>query len=65
MFLQSYILVFPQQSHCSYRSNCTGAKISGMVRIEFGNETDLQAALGTVGPISVTVDGSSKAFRVG
>ena len=38
--------------------------MSGMVRIEFGNETDLQTALGTVGPISVTIDGSSKPFRV-
>ena len=38
--------------------------MSGVVRIEFGNETDLQAALATVGPISVTIDGSSKAFRV-
>lgn len=38
--------------------------MSGMVRIEFGNETDLQAALGTVGPVSVTIDGNSKAFRV-
>ena len=35
-----------------------------MVRVDFGNETDLQAALGTVGPVSVTIDGSSKAFRV-
>ena len=38
--------------------------MSGMVRIEFGNETDLQAALGTVGPVSVTINGNSKAFRV-
>ena len=38
--------------------------MSGMVRIEFGNETDLQAALATVGPVAVTIDGSSKAFRV-
>ena len=35
-----------------------------MVRIEFGNETDLQAALATVGPVAVTIDGCSKAFRV-
>ena len=38
--------------------------MSGMVRIDFGNETDLQAALGTVGPVAVTIDGNSKAFRV-
>ena len=54
----------PQQSYCSYTSNCTCAKMSGMVRIEFANETDLQAALATVGPVAVTIDGSSKAFRV-
>ena len=53
-----------QQSYCSYSSNCTDAKMSGIVRIEFGNETDLQAALGTVGPLGVTIDGNSKAFRV-
>ena len=53
-----------QQSYCSYSTNCTGAKMSGMVRIDFGNETDLQAALGTVGPVAVTIDGNSKAFRV-
>ena len=53
-----------QRSYCSYKFNCAVAKMSGMVRIEFGNETDLQTTLGTVGPISVTIDGSSKPFRV-
>ena len=38
--------------------------MSGVVRIEFGNETDLQTALATVGPISVTIDGNSTSFKV-
>ena len=59
-----HVIISSQQSYCSYRANCTCAKMSGMVRIEFGNETDLQAALATVGPVAVTIDGSSKAFRV-
>lgn len=35
-----------------------------MVTIPYGNEDDLQAATATAGPIAVSVDASSNAFRV-
>ena len=38
--------------------------MSGVVNIKSGSEADLHAAVATVGPISITVDGSSNGFRV-
>ncbi len=47
-----------------YSRNYTGVKISGIIRIEEGNEKDLMGAVANVGPVSVAIDGSSNAFRV-
>lgn len=38
--------------------------MSGSVSISSGNENDLQSAVANVGPIAVSVDASSNAFRV-
>ena len=38
--------------------------MSGIVSIKTGDETDLQAAVASVGPVSVAVDGRNTAFRV-
>ena len=40
------------------------AGISGVVRIRSGSESDLLAAVATVGPVAVNVDASSNTFRV-
>jgi len=38
--------------------------MSGTVAIQSGSESNLQAAVANVGPVSVAVDGKSNAFRV-
>ena len=38
--------------------------MSGVVRIESGSESDLLAAVATVGPVAVNVDATSNTFRV-
>ena len=39
--------------------------MSGSVAVPTGDETELQAAVASVGPVAVAVDGRNKAFRVG
>ena len=53
-----------QQSGCAFDRSCIGAQISGSVSVKFGDESSLQAAVATAGPVAVAVDGSNKAFRV-
>lgn len=53
-----------QQSSCVYNEDYTGAKMSGIVTINQGSESDLLGAVANVGPVAVAVDGSSNAFRV-
>nr|ACH48000.1 silicatein A2 [Latrunculia oparinae] len=59
---KSYPFQGKQQS-CVYDDQDTGGKISGMVRIKQGSESDLIGAVANVGPVSVAIDGSSNAFR--
>lgn len=47
-----------------YDDQYAGVKISGMVRIKQGSESDLMGAVANVGPVSVAIDGYSNAFRV-
>lgn len=42
-----------------------GAQMSSFINIQSGVETNLQRAIAYVGPVSVAVDASNKAFRVG
>ena len=53
-----------QQGQCEYGHSSPATDITGMVRIKRGSETDLLAAVATVGPVAVNVDASSKLFRV-
>ena len=47
-----------------YDDDYTGAKISGMIRISSGSESNLLGAVAYVGPVAVAIDGNSNAFRV-
>ncbi len=38
--------------------------MSGMISLPSGNEKELLAAVATVGPVSIMMDGASNAFRV-
>jgi len=58
------LLFCPQQSSCNFNKNNIGASMSGTVAIQSGSESNLQAAVANVGPVSVAVDASSNAFRV-
>ncbi len=53
-----------QQETCHYRKEASGIAMSGIVSLPPGSEKELLAAVATVGPVSVSVDGSSNAFRV-
>nr|CAI46305.1 silicatein alpha [Suberites domuncula] len=52
-----------KQSSCNYNSKYKGTSMSGMVSIKSGSESDLQAAVSNVGPVSVAIDGANSAFR--
>lgn len=49
---------------CQFDEDAVGATMSGMVVIKPGSESELQAAVAYVGPVSVAVDASSNGFRV-
>lgn len=53
-----------QQYSCRYNEKNVGAKMSGIVYIKKGSESDLLSAVANVGPVAVAVDGTSSAFRV-
>ncbi len=53
-----------QQKQCEFDEDKIAAEISGVVSIRSGSESDLLAAVATVGPIAVGVDASSKSFMV-
>jgi len=48
---------------CRFKKECIGAQITGYVTIESGKENDLEAAVATVGPISVIIDASHGGFQ--
>ncbi|CAF1172783.1 unnamed protein product [Rotaria sordida] len=48
---------------CRFNSTNIGATDTGFVQIRMFNETDLQAAIATVGPISVSIDDSQSSFH--
>eukprot|EP00731_Ephydatia_muelleri_P007190 Em0003g1438a len=52
-----------KQSICAYTSKNSGASATGVVEIQSGNEYDLQAAVASVGPVAVSVDANTYAFR--
>eukprot|EP00731_Ephydatia_muelleri_P018317 Em0011g357a len=52
-----------KQSSCQYSSKNSGASATGVISIASGSETDLLAAVATVGPVAVAVDANTNAFR--
>lgn len=52
-----------QDEKCRYKNSTIGAEDTGFVDIKEGNETDLQIATATVGPISIAIDASQFSFQ--
>nr|CAQ03433.1 silcatein 2 [Spongilla lacustris]CAQ54052.1 silicatein alpha 4 [Spongilla lacustris] len=52
-----------KQSSCQYNSKNSGASATGVINIAFGSESDLLAAVATVGPVAIAVDANTNAFR--
>ncbi|XP_072453046.1 cathepsin L2-like [Notamacropus eugenii] len=52
-----------KDGNCRYRAETAIANVTGYVYIPSENETALQMAVATVGPISVTIDASHTSFR--
>ncbi|CAF2720076.1 unnamed protein product [Rotaria sp. Silwood2] len=52
-----------ERQKCRFYPKNIGATDTGFVEIKMGNETDLQSAIATVGPISVAIDASKSSFQ--
>ncbi|XP_022913534.2 procathepsin L-like [Onthophagus taurus] len=52
-----------EEEPCRYNPSHSGASDKGFVDIRSGNETALQAAVATLGPISVAIDASHPGFQ--
>jgi len=53
-----------QDGKCKFNKANIGATDTGFVDIKKGNETDLQVAVATVGPVSVAIDASHNSFQL-
>jgi len=53
-----------EDGNCVYNPKKKAAEDTGFVDIESGNETALQTAIATVGPISVAIDASQDSFQL-
>ncbi|CAF1384098.1 unnamed protein product [Adineta steineri] len=52
-----------QDGKCRFKKENVGATDTGFVDIKAQNETDLQNAIATIGPISVAIDASQDSFQ--
>ena len=53
-----------EDGKCKFDKTCIGATCTGCVDVMSGNETQLQQAAATVGPISVAIDASHSSFQL-
>lgn len=61
-----WLIVFStcQQVYCSFKSESVGARISGVVSLRNGSESELKMAVALAGPVAISIDASDKAFIV-
>ncbi|CAF1313205.1 unnamed protein product, partial [Rotaria sordida] len=59
----SYPYTATDNGPCSYQAANVGATMTGYVDIKSGSEADLQAAIATIGPISVAIDAGHSSFQ--
>jgi cathepsin L len=52
-----------RDGRCRFKKDSIGATDTGFVDIKAQNETDLQLAIATIGPISVAIDASQDSFQ--
>lgn len=53
-----------QDGTCHYKASSSGATVTGYVDIKSGDESALQKAVATVGPVSVAIDASQFSFQL-
>lgn len=56
------IIILFQNGRCKYQPSSSGSNCTGYVDLPNGNELKLQAAVATIGPISVGIDASHASF---
>ncbi|XP_060582682.1 procathepsin L-like [Ruditapes philippinarum] len=54
----------PKNGRCEFKESNIGATEVSCMDIDMGSESDLQAAVATVGPISVAIDASHPSFQM-
>lgn len=52
------------EGSCQFNASNVGATMTGYVNITEGSESDLQAAVASVGPISVAIDAGHLSFQL-
>ena len=60
----SSLACYIQQGQCKFSKNYVGARESGVVAIEYGDESAMKVAVALRGPVSAAVDARSSSFRV-
>ena len=53
-----------QDEKCKYKASASGATDSGYVDVPHGDESKLQEAVATIGPVSIAIDASHTSFQL-